>query len=155
MGCTLICVGLNSKSQIKIWESWDWRSNLFHERSSVPMRPRCISLPQRNFWRKMVKNCFSQWRQVKDNPLCALSCHCSTLSLVPEKEWGVNQAVKKSVVQKKNKNIMDQLLLKCEVDYSSDFEVSEFRLWIEPQWKESTSVLINLNVNIMVHIISN
>lgn len=50
---------------------------------------------------------------------------------------------------------MDQLLLKCEVDYSSDFEVSEFRLWIEPQWKESTSVLINLNVNIMVHIISN
>lgn len=59
------------------------------------------------------------------------------------------------MVQKKNKNIMDQLLLKCEVDYSSDFEVSEFRLWIEPQWKESTSVLINLNVNIMVHIISN
>lgn len=50
---------------------------------------------------------------------------------------------------------MDQLLLKCEVDYSSDFEVSEFRLWIELQWKESTSVLINLNVNIMVHIISN
>lgn len=29
---------------------------------------------------------------------------------------GVNQAVKKSMVQKKNQNIMDQLSLKCEVD---------------------------------------